>query len=55
MILYIILSYLVMLGMIMGEFEDNESVSTYAWVAWVFSPFVLPMIIGMMLVNKEEE
>ena len=35
--------------------EDyQKEIPRYLWIAWIFSPFVLPIIIGMMLVIKSE-
>lgn len=49
---YIIISYLVMLGMIL---ETNKSLNELSWkelIAYIFSPIVLPIIVGMMISNK---
>ena len=52
MILYIILSYLIMLGM-MIESSYKQSVNKEYYYMFVFSPIVLPIIVGMMLVEKK--
>lgn len=46
-ILYIIISYLVMLGMIIGKYDNSKDVETEAWFMLVFSPIILPIILGM--------
>jgi heme O synthase-like polyprenyltransferase len=52
MILYIILSYLIVLGMII-ESSYKQSVNKEYYYMFVFSPIVLPIIVGMMLVEKK--
>lgn len=52
MILYIILSYLIMLGMII-ESSYKQTVNKEYYYMFVFSPIVLPIIVGMMLVEKK--
>ena len=52
MILYVLISYLVMLGALI-EYNDNlESTSIKEWAIFLISPFVLPIIIGMMIAKK---
>lgn len=52
MILYVLVSYLVMLGALI-EYNDNlESVKFKEWAIFLISPFVLPIIIGIMIAKK---
>jgi len=50
-LLYIFLSYAIMLGMIF-ETYDGKSIPTEAWFMLVLSPIILPVLIGSMLVEK---
>jgi len=50
-LLYIFISYMIMLGMIIQDSNDN--VPNYVWAFWIFSPIVLPIVIGMMLVENK--
>lgn len=49
--LYIILSYLVNLGMMMASYKD-ASVSTESWFVLLMSPITCPIIIGMTIADK---
>lgn len=48
-LLYVIISYLVMLGMLIESYEKSMSVPTYAWLIWLFSPVTFPIIIGLII------
>lgn len=50
--LYIIVSYLVMLGIMIESYEKADDMKAYAIVSWMFSPFILPILIGMMIGKK---
>lgn len=50
-LLYIFISYMVMLGM-MFETYDGKSIPTEAWFMFVLSPIILPVLIGVMSVEK---
>ena len=52
MMLYIFLSYLVMMGMMLEEYSTLDEVTKRAYIVFIFSPFTLPMIIGMMIRKK---
>lgn len=54
MILYIFISYMIMLGM-MIETYDGKSIPTEAWFMFIFSPIILPVLIGAMLVEKTKK
>jgi hypothetical protein len=45
---------MVMLGIIFANYEKNSDIPLSAWMIWLFSPIVLPIIIGMMLNEKRE-
>lgn len=49
---YIIVSYLVMLGMMIESYEKIDDMKAYAILSWLVSPIVLPIIIGMMISKK---
>jgi hypothetical protein len=42
---------MIILGMIIQDSKDN--VPSYVWAFWIFSPIVLPIVIGMMLVKNK--
>ena len=50
--LYIITSYLVIIGMMIEEYSTLDQVTRKAYIAFIFSPIVLPMLIGMMISKK---
>jgi len=52
-ILYIIITYLVMLGMLLQSFMKSQHVPTEAWFTLAFSPITLPIIIGMEIADKK--
>ena len=52
-LLYIFISYAIMLGMIL-ETYDGKSIPTEAWIMIILSPIVLPVIIGGMLIDKSK-
>lgn len=52
MMTYIIVSYLVILGMMIEEYSTLDQVTRKAYIAFIFSPIVLPMLIGMMISKK---
>ena len=45
--------YLVLLGM-MVESHGKERIPLSSWIIWLFSPIVLPILIGMMLGEKSK-
>jgi hypothetical protein len=44
-----------MLGMIFESHSKNSDVPLRIWIVWLFSPIVLPIIIGMMLNKKSNK
>lgn len=50
--LYIILSYLVNLGMMVQSFKDAD-VSSESWFVLAISPITCPIIIGMAIADKD--
>ena len=50
--IYIIASYLVMLGVMIEAYDKLDDVKAYAFASFIFSPIVLPILIGMMLGKK---
>ena len=52
--LYIVLSYLVLLGMIIQSYDGKET-PAYAWCVFILAPFVLPILIGMMLIDNYDK
>jgi len=53
-LMYIFLSYMIMLGMIF-ETYDGKSIPSEAWFMLVLSPIILPVLIGSMLVEKHKK
>lgn len=49
--LYLALSYLVVLGMMIENYSKTEPPKE-AWLMFMFSPIVLPVLIGMMISEK---
>jgi hypothetical protein len=43
-----------MLGMIMEEYE-KETIPMDTWVLYIFSPFIFPILIGMMLSERSKD
>ena len=54
-LLYMFISYMMMLGIIFENYEKNSDVPLSSWMIWLFSPIVLPIIIGMMLDEKKNK
>lgn len=52
MMTYIIISYLVMLGMMIEEYSTLDEATRRAYIVFIFSPFTVPMIIGMIISKK---
>ena len=53
-LLYLFLSYAIVLGMIFETYE-GKSVPTEAWFMLLLSPIILPVLIGAMLVEKSKK
>lgn len=53
-LLYLFLSYMIMLGMIIEEYE-KETIPMDTWVLYIFSPIIFPILIGMMLSDKSKD
>ena len=51
LILYIVLSYLVILGMMIENYSENEPPKE-AWLMFTISPIILPVLIGMIIAKK---
>ena len=49
MITYIIISYLVMLGVMIESYDKIDDMKAYAVASLICSPIVLPILIGMMI------
>lgn len=49
---YVFLSYMIMLGMMIETYE-GKSIPTEAFFMFAFSPFVLPVLIGMMIAENQ--
>ena len=54
MMLYIFISYMVMLGMML-ETYDGKSIPGEAWFMLVLSPIILPILVGMYLIEKTKD
>jgi hypothetical protein len=50
--LYIIITYLVNLGMMISSYKDAP-VSTESWFVLLISPITCPIIIGMSIADKQ--
>ena len=49
MILYCVICYLIMLGMIIEDERENGKLWKSSWIAFIFAPFLLPIFIGMYI------
>ena len=54
MLIYCAVCYLVVLGMII-ETYSKRSLPTEAYFMFALSPFILPILIGMMLTEKSKD
>lgn len=52
-LLYLFLSYTIMLGMIL-ETYDGKSIPSEAWFMLVLSPIILPIFIGFIVSEKSK-
>ena len=50
--IYIIASYLVMLGVYIEIYDKLDDVKAVAFASFIFSPIILPILIGMILGKK---
>ena len=50
--LYIIVTYLLNVGMMIGSFKDSP-ISTESWFVLALSPITCPIIIGISIADKE--
>lgn len=50
--LYIVLSYLVMLGVMINNYNKAQDVRSEAVFVYIISPITLPIIIGMIISDK---
>ena len=51
MILYIVLSYLLVIGMMIEYYNIIDEVTIKGWLTLVLAPITLPIMIGMCLAN----
>jgi hypothetical protein len=49
MIEYIIISYLIGLGIILGTYNSIEEIPTKIWLCFVISPIIIPVFIGLRI------
>ena len=54
-LLYIFLSYMIMLGMILESYPHSDNVPYYMWFMWLLSPIIFPIILGMEIVSKNNK
>ena len=52
MMTYIIISYLIMLGVMMESYEKIDDMKASSIAAYICSPLTLPILIGMMIGKK---
>lgn len=53
-LLYMMVTYLIMLGMLIESFRKTQEVPTEAWFIWALSPITFPVIIGMEIADRKE-
>ncbi len=53
MILYCIVCYLMMGGIIIADYENVVRVDRESWIAFILSPVVLPVFLGFTLNEKK--
>jgi hypothetical protein len=51
--LYIIVTYLLNLGMMISSFKDASKISTESWFVLSISPITCPIIIGITIADKQ--
>jgi len=51
MILYIVLSYLLVIGMMIEYYNTVDEVTLKGWATLIFAPITFPIMIGMSLAN----
>ena len=54
-VLYIFLSYMIMLGMMLEAYDKGTNIPTEAWLMWVLSPIIFPIILGMILTENKKD
>lgn len=52
MMLYCFVAYLVMYGMLISHYKKIDDLHLKDWVCFMFSPIILPIIIGIILSEK---
>lgn len=55
MILYCIVCYLVVFGILLKEHEHFDECTEKDIICFIFSPIVAPIVLGMSINNKEHE
>lgn len=55
MILYCVICYLIMLGMIITDSEKKNGVYKRTWIILIFSPILLPMFIGRIIQQQNHK
>jgi hypothetical protein len=53
-LLYVMVTYLVMLGTLIQSFTKSNNVPIEAWFIWLLSPITFPVIIGMEIAERKE-
>ena len=55
MILYCLVSYFVMFGILLDQNRDFDTLKYQDLVISLFAPFIVPIIIGMRINDKRDE
>ena len=54
-LLYIFISYMIMLGMMLEAYGKEDSIPASAWFIYALSPFFCPIFIGMYISEKTKD
>ncbi len=46
---YIVASYLIMIGILIDQYDGVEEMKAVDWFAFVMAPIVVPILIGMKI------
>lgn len=54
-VLYIFLSYMIMLGMMLESYDKGTHIPSEAWLMWTLSPIIFPILLGMILTETKDD
>lgn len=54
MLIYCIVCYLIMLGILLDQFEDLDNIPFKDIVIACFAPFIVPVVLGMSINGRKD-